>query len=55
MTSRENFEIIYKEYAPTIRKLCLSYTGNKDNFAQASLMFAAARKIKRIDETAMPT
>ncbi len=31
MTSRENFEIIYKEYAPTIRKLCLSYTGNKDN------------------------
>jgi RNA polymerase sigma factor, sigma-70 family len=31
MTSRENFEIIYKEYAPTIRKLCLSYTGDKDN------------------------
>ena len=31
MTNKENFEIIYKEYAPTIRKLCLSYTGDKDN------------------------
>jgi len=31
MTSKENFEIIYKKYAPTIRKLCLSYTGDKDN------------------------
>ncbi|MDR6737385.1 RNA polymerase sigma factor [Sphingobacterium sp. 2149] len=31
MTSKENFEIIYKEYAPTIRKLCLSYTGDRDS------------------------
>jgi RNA polymerase sigma-70 factor (ECF subfamily) len=31
MTNKENFEIIYKEYAPAIRKLCLSYTGDRDN------------------------
>lgn len=31
MTNKENFEIIYKEYAPAIRKLCLSYTGAPDN------------------------
>ncbi|WP_333627178.1 sigma factor [Sphingobacterium siyangense] len=31
MTNKENFEIIYKEYAQAIGKLCLSYTIDRDN------------------------
>ncbi|AQX87254.1 RNA polymerase subunit sigma-24 [Elizabethkingia bruuniana] len=31
MNTQENFENIYRQYAPGIRKLCLSYTGDMDN------------------------